>query len=139
MVLLTKWIFVNVLINNKNVVESLFMDGKCVRRYSVDLSIEEICLLPFKDILILGKKTHQGKIGVSKSFECLWPNTFEAVDIDNDAVETVFINKKLLKKMNRASILRVLKEKVLPGFSPTQILKIDFKIKIFCKDVQGVF
>jgi len=43
-----------------------------IKKYSVQLSFEEIRLPPFEDILILGKKCPQGKIGVYRYFHyCL--------------------------------------------------------------------
>jgi hypothetical protein len=100
------------------------------KKYSVQLSFEEIRLPPFEDILILGKKCPQGRIGVSKSFELLVPNEFEAFEVVDVIVETVFINKRLLKKMDKDNIINILKEKVFPYVSECEILKVDFKLRI---------
>lgn len=106
------------------------MEEECNRRFSVQLSFEEICLPPFEDILILSKKCSQGKHGVTRSFEFLIPNEFEVIDVDDKIVETIFINKRVLIKMDRDSILKILREKVFPFISENEILKVDFKIKI---------
>ena len=71
------------------------------RKYSIKLSFEEIRLPPFEDILVLGKKNPQGKIGLYKSFELLVPNEFEVFEVDDKVVEAIFINKRLLKKLIR--------------------------------------
>ncbi|MBU2513410.1 hypothetical protein KJ966_18880 [bacterium] len=99
-------------------------------KYLVKLSFEEIRLPPFDDILILGKKCPQGKIGVRKSFELLVPNEFESFEVVSDEVEIVFINKRLLKKMNKDIIIKTLEEKVFPYVLESEILKVDFKLKI---------
>ena len=109
------------------------------RKYTVQLSFEEIRLPPFEDILVLGKKCPQGKIGVSKSFDLLVPNEFEAVEVDDFLVETVFISKRLLKKMNKEIIMDILKEKVFPYVSESEILKVDFKLKIFYDSIEMEF
>jgi hypothetical protein len=102
-------------------------------RYSIDLSFEEIKLPPFQDILILGKHSQQGKIGLNKSFELMVPNGFEMVEIDLDGcekVEAVFINKKILSKMPADKILQILRSKVFPYVSEGELLKVDFRVTL---------
>jgi hypothetical protein len=99
-------------------------------KYSVKLAFEEIKLPPFEEILILGKKCPQGKIGVYKSFEFLVPNEYELFEVDSDIVEAIFINKRLLKKISKESIISILEEKVFPYTSECEILKVDFKLKV---------
>ena len=107
------------------------------RKFSVQLSFEEIRLPPFEDILILGKKCSQGKIGVYKSMEFLIPNEFETFAIEDEAVEAVFINKRVLKKLDKDKIIAILREKVFPYISECEILKVDFKLRIFYDSVEG--
>jgi hypothetical protein len=101
------------------------------KKFSVQLSFEEIKLPPFDDILVLGRKCPQGKIGVNKSFELLAPHEFDVFEIDNANIEAVFINKKILKKINPDVVLKTLEEKVFPFVSESEIIKVDFKLKIF--------
>ena len=115
------------------------MKNKSSRKFSVQLSFEEIRLPPFEDILILGKKCPQGKIGVYKSFELLVPNEFESFEVEDEAVEAVFVNKRVLKKLNKDQIIAILREKVFPYISESEILKVDFKLKIFYDSVEGEF
>jgi hypothetical protein len=109
------------------------------RKFSVQLSFEEIRLPPFEDILILGKKCPQGKYGVYKSFEFLIPNEFDAVETDEENIETVFINKRVLKKMDKEEILKILRDKVFPFVSESEMLKVDFKARIFYDSIEGEF
>jgi hypothetical protein len=109
------------------------------RKFTVQLSFEEIRLPPFEDILILGKKCSQGKIAVYKSFELLVPNEFEVFEIQNHTVEAVYINKKVLKKLEKDKILKVLEEKVFPFVSECEIIKVDFKLKIFYDSIEEEF
>lgn len=109
------------------------------RKFSLQLSFEEIKLPPFEDILILGKKCPQGKIGVYKSFELLVPNEFETFEIEDEIVEAIFINKRVLKKLDKDNIIEILREKVFPYISESEILKVDFKLRIFYDSVEGGF
>lgn len=107
------------------------MEPKVNKNYTLQLSFESINLPPFEDILLLGRMSAQGRIGVSKSFELLVPNEYEAIDIDDEHVESIFINKKILKKMDLETILQILKEKVFPFVHNSEIIKVDFKLRIF--------
>lgn len=99
-------------------------------KYSIDLSFEEIKFPPFQDILVLAKNSSQGKIGLSKSFELLAPNGFAIFEINDEKVEAVFINKRILTKISSEKILSVLKSKVFPFMSEGELLKVGFKVSI---------
>jgi hypothetical protein len=99
-------------------------------KYSIDLSFEEIKLPPFQDILILGKNSHHGKIGILKSFEMLAPNGFEVMEVVHDNVEAVFVNKRILNKIAKEAMLDILVDKVFPYASEGELLKVDFKVVI---------
>jgi hypothetical protein len=109
------------------------------KKFSVQLSFEEIRLPPFEDILILGKKCPQGRIGVYKSFELLVPNEFESFEVDDKNVEAVFINKRVLRKLEKDKVLSILKDKVFPYISESEILKVDFKLRVFYDSIEGEF
>jgi hypothetical protein len=109
------------------------------RKFSLQLSFEEIHLPPFEDILVLGRKCPQGRIGVYKSFELLVPNEFEVFDVDDEQVETVFINNRILKKMDKEIILQILREKVFPFVVNSEIVKVDFKLRIYYESMKGEY
>lgn len=99
-------------------------------KYSIDLSFEEIKLPPFQDILILGKNSVHGKIGLCRSFELLIPNGFDIIEINEGRVEAVFINKKILAKIPLGKIIDILKSKVFQFISEGEIIKVDFRVSI---------
>ena len=115
------------------------MKENSTRKFSVQLSFEEIRLPPFEDILILGKKHPQGKMGLYKSFELLVPNEFETFAVEDKIVEAIFVNKRVLKKIDKDKIIAILREKVFPYVSESEILKVDFKLRIFYDHVEGEF
>jgi hypothetical protein len=106
------------------------------KRYSINLSFEEICLPPFQDILVIGKSCPYGKFGISRSFEMLVPNEYKLIEIDNETVETVLINKKIFKKIDEVKVIEILRENVFPFVSDSEIIKVDFKIKIICEAIE---
>ncbi|MGQ1889876.1 hypothetical protein ACT29H_05480 [Thermophagus sp. OGC60D27] len=99
-------------------------------RYKIKLGFEEIKFPPFEDILVIGKKSPQGKIGISKLFDILVPNEFETIEVDDPNIEAVYINRNILKKIEAKKIIEILKEKVFPYISPSEILRVEFKLKI---------
>ncbi|PYF77178.1 hypothetical protein [Pedobacter nutrimenti] len=105
-------------------------------KYSINLNFEEIKLPPFQDILIVGKNCSQGKIGLSKSFEMLVPNGFEILDITDERVETVFVNKHILKKMPVDKVLHILNQNVFPFVSEGELIRVDFKINISIENLE---
>ena len=94
------------------------------------ISFTEVALPPFQDILILGKKCPQGKVGVSRCLNLLAPDDFELVEVENSLVEAILVNKKILKRMPSEKIVGVLAEKVFPYITKGEIVKVDFKVTI---------
>lgn len=114
--------------------------NKSQATYSINLSFEEIKLPPFQEILVVGKNSPQGKIGISKSFELLIPNGFEVIEnIDCDKVEAVFVNKRIVKKMPIEKIIKILSEKVFPFISEGELIRVDFKVKISFNEIEATF
>jgi hypothetical protein len=109
------------------------------KRYSIKISFEEIRLPPFEDVLILGKKCPQGKIGVCKSFELLLPNEFEVFEINDDIVEAIFINKRILKKIDKERIIRILRDNVFPYISESEIIKVDIRLLMTFTSIEEDF
>lgn len=99
-------------------------------RYTVQLSFEEVSLPPFEEILIIGKKCPHGKTGLYHSFELMLPNEFSAFEIEDPIIEAIFVNQRLLKKISLERIVNVLKDKVFPFVSISEVVKVDFKLKV---------
>jgi len=115
------------------------MDETASRKYTINLGFEEIRLPPFEDILIIGKKSPHGTIGLSKSFQYLIPNEFDVFEISDPTIEAVFINRRLLKKLDKDRVINILKNKVFPFVCEGEIIKVDFKIKIYYESIEGEF
>lgn len=102
----------------------------------VDIRIEEIKLPPFDEVLVLGKNSSHGKMGLSKSFELFAPNGFDVIDIEHELVEAVFINKRISKKISSEVLMSILRDRVFPYISEGELLKVDFRIAIIQNFVQ---
>ena len=105
-------------------------------KYFVNLSFEEIKLPPFQEILVLGKNSPQGKIGLFQSFNLLLPDNFEYFDVEDEKVEAVFINRRILSKISGEDIIEVLKERVFPYITEGEVLKVEFKVKMSYETIE---
>jgi len=104
--------------------------------YNISMSVENITLPPFRDIVILAKKCPQGKIGLSKCFNFLAPGEFEVVELDHSEIEALLINKKLSKRIPLATIINLLEEKVFPYISKGEMIKVDMNIRMQINDIE---
>ena len=110
---------------------------KATAKYSININFEAIKLPPFQDILVVAKNSHHGKIGLFKSFELLIPNNFEIVEVtDDEKVDVVFINKRILAKMSSEKVISILKTKVFKYISDGELLKVDFKVSISYTNIE---
>lgn len=108
-------------------------------KYTINLSFEQIKLPPFQDILILARNCPQGKIGLSKSFELLLPNGFELIDVEDELIEAVFVQKSILNKVPAEKVINILRENVFPSISEGEIVKVDFKVTIAIHNIELEF
>jgi hypothetical protein len=106
-------------------------------KYTVSLSLEAIKLPPVSDILVLAKKHPQGKVGVMESFRFIAPDEFEMIDIDDEdeTVEAVLVNKRILKRLPANEVIAILKTNVFPYVSRGEAVKVDFSVKLFWEGV----
>lgn len=99
-------------------------------KYSINLSFGEVKFPPFQEIFVLGKNAQQGKIGLSKSLELLAPDTFQLVDVQEDTIEAIFVEKRLLRKLPAEKIIEILRVKVFPFVAEGELMRVDFKVNI---------
>jgi hypothetical protein len=105
-------------------------------KYSIDINFEQIKLPPFQDILILAKNSPQGKIGLTKSFELLLPNGFEMIEVEDDLIEAVFVQKNILHKVSAEKVIKILREYVFPSISEGELVRVDFKVTISINNIE---
>ncbi len=101
--------------------------------FSIEIKMEEIKLPPFDEILVLGKNSSHGKMGIMKSFELFAPNGFEMIEVDHLLVDAVFVNRRILNKITKPAVLKILEDRIFPFISEGELLKVDFKITIIQK------
>ena len=107
------------------------------KSFSLNLSFEKITLPPFRDIIILGKRCQHGKVGVTKSLSLLAPDSFELVEIDNEDVAAILVNRQLIKSMTIEKIIDILEEDVFPSFTAYEIIKVDFDLQVKVQNIEG--
>lgn len=105
------------------------------KTYTIDLRFQEIKLPPFQDILVVAKNAVLGKIGLSKSFELLVPNSFETINVDDKNIETVFVNKNILTLIDKEKLIPILEKNVLPFVSEGKLISVDLKIDLSVKNI----
>ncbi|MDO9528538.1 MAG: hypothetical protein Q7J27_05175 [Syntrophales bacterium] len=106
------------------------------KQYSLSLNFEDISLPPIKDILILGTKCSQGKFGVAKCFQLLSPDNFELIEIDDDIVQGLIINKRILKRIPVDHIIDILRREVFPYISAGDTVKVDINIVTYINNIK---
>lgn len=101
-------------------------------KYILNMEFFAVKLPPVKDILVLGKKYPQGKIGVMESFRFIAPDEFELFNVDDpdEVAEAVVINKRILKRMSADQVMNMLRAQVFPFISPGEAINVDLDIKI---------
>nr|WP_255678747.1 hypothetical protein [Mucilaginibacter sp. UR6-1] len=86
--------------------------------------------------MILAKNSPQGKIGLSKSFELLIPNGFTLIDVEDDLIEAVFVQKAILHKVSAEKVIGILRTNVFPFISEGELIKVDFNVKISITNIE---
>ncbi|HOX31761.1 MAG TPA: hypothetical protein PLB91_05485 [Spirochaetales bacterium] len=106
--------------------------------FVVDLDFEAIKLPPVTDILVLGKKVPQGKMGVLHSFQLISPDSFEMIEVEGERnVEAIIISKSLLTKLRKEQVLDILSEYVFPYVARGESIKVNFDVHIFQRNIKG--
>ncbi len=110
--------------------------SKDERIYTLSLSFEVVSLPPFRDILLLGKRCPHGKQGMTKCLDLMAPDNFEAVEVGDENIEAMLVNKNLIKRVPLPTILDVLRKMVFPYVNSGETVRVDFKVKVSYPDIQ---
>ena len=70
-------------------------------------------------------------------YDLLEPERFELVEIEHEVVETMLVNKSIMKRMPVEAIIEVLGQEVFPYISTGEIVKVDFKVKISVDNIES--
>ncbi len=103
--------------------------------YSLSLSFENVSLPPFEDILVLTQKSPHGKIGITGSLNLLQPDQFEVIEVDDEVVEALIVNQRILKRINASAVIDILKKRVFPYIVKGEIVKVDFRLRIYYENL----
>jgi hypothetical protein len=110
---------------------------KGAMKYTLNLAFEEIKLPPFEDILVVGRNSQHGKLGLTKALELMLPNRFQTFEVEDERVQAIFVNKRILEKMDIEKILEILRDKVFKSISEEEMIKVDFLVKIQIENIEG--
>ncbi len=104
--------------------------SKKILKYTISLDFQEIYLPPFKDILVLGRKSSHGTSSILESINFLSPDNFELIELDDEFIEALLVNKKLLRRIPRESILELLRKSVFPYIDRGEMVRVDLNVKL---------
>lgn len=106
-------------------------------RYHVSLRFEGIQLPPFQDILILGKKCPQGPQGLLQCFTLLGGDEFEVIPVEDPKVEVMLVNKKILLRLPRETLIAILRERVFPFITKGELVRVDVRVVLSWEEIEG--
>ncbi len=106
------------------------------KNYSLSMSFENVAVPPFQDILVVTQKSPHGKIGLTGSMNLLQPDQFEIIEIEDDLVEILIINKRILKRISLEKVMKILKDRVFPYIVKGEIVKVDFKVRVSYDNIE---
>lgn len=106
-------------------------------RYDITLNFKTIKLPPVRDILVLGKKFPQGKVGIMECFRFIAPDEFEMFDIPEpeEVVEAVMISKRILARIPAEKIIDLLREHVFCRIAKGEALNVDLTMSMQVKGI----
>ncbi|MFH1083234.1 MAG: hypothetical protein V1751_07565, partial [Pseudomonadota bacterium] len=65
------------------------------------------------------------------------PEKFELVEIDDPIVEAMLVNKTIIKRMPVEKVIEILKTKVFPLMTNSEMVKVDFNVTIYFDGIEG--
>ncbi len=99
-------------------------------RYDIRVSFKTVKLPPFNDILVLGRRSSHGRNGINKVLQLLAPDGFEAIDVADENISTIFVSTALLAKVDADKIVHTLRKRVFPYVTSTEVVKVDFHVDV---------
>lgn len=101
------------------------------KEMSIELSYHAVKLPPIRDILVLGNKMPQGKLGVMESIRFVAPDEFMLINLEDEKfshISAIIVNKNILKRIEETHLITILAEHVFPYLGEEESFSVDLNI-----------
>ena len=68
--------------------------------------------------------------GVGQCLDLLVPDGFDRFEVEDAHVASIIVNKNILLRIKPNALIKILQEKVFPFVGRTEIIKVDFSMKV---------
>lgn len=99
-------------------------------KYFIQTRIKEFVLPPFRDGLVLGKKSPIGCKAMRQALELLVATPFEHIEIDDDIIQDILIRKTLLRRISQDKLIEFVLKSIKPFMGEDEILYLEMDVEV---------
>lgn len=96
--------------------------------------VNEFCIPPISDGLVLGKKSPIGCIAIRRALELLMVPPFERIEIDDDIISDILVRESVLRRISRECLIEFVRNRIKPMMGPEEILHIELTVDMLIED-----
>lgn len=99
-------------------------------KHFIQTRIKEFVLPPFRDGLVLGKKSPIGSKAMRQALELLVATPFEHIEINDDVIQDILIRKSLLKRISQDKVVEFVLHSIKPFMREDEILYLELDVEV---------
>jgi hypothetical protein len=101
----------------------------------VKMKLRVFTVPPFNDALVIGKNAPIGSEAWRRALVLLQVAPFESIKIDDEVVEEILIQKRIMKKIPRENLVAIVLKKVKPFMTPEEVIHLDIGVELSIDEV----
>lgn len=102
---------------------------------AVKMKLRVFMVPPINDALVIGKNAPIGSEAWRRALALLLVLPFESIKIEDDIIEEILVQKRILRKIPQDRLIMLIYNKVKPFMSPEEVIHLDIHAELFTEDI----
>ena len=101
---------------------------------TVRLRARKFDVPPFRDCLVIGRRSPIGCIAIKKALKLLRGNSFDDLHPDDDVVSDILVRTDILRMLPKEKLIDLILRRVKPLMGESEIMHIEIDVEVVLED-----
>ena len=101
---------------------------------TVRLRARKFDVPPFRDCLVIGRKSPIGCVAIKKALKLLRGNSFHDLHPDDDVVSDILVRADILRMLPKEKLIDLILRRIKPLMGDSEIIHLEIDVEIALED-----
>lgn len=104
--------------------------GNREEEIEIRMKLRVFSVPPINDALVLGRQAPIGGEAWRRALALLQSTPFESIKLDDEVIEEILIQKRILKKITKEGLIKIILNKIKPFMSAEEVIHLDIEVEL---------